>query len=328
MHNDLIAATSNVKIDLTRGTRYDQLVKEEIEHYSAIEVTEDLTEGGIHAHKAWRYYFEYLRAHLFYTTFSEEIAAHANNVESPRLLSLGCGYGGHDLQIAAMLSRPFEIMAVDINPRLFEQAEHRARAKSFNIQFVPLDLNFISIRPSSFDVIYVHASLHHILNLEHLLDQVHCGLKDNGRLVVQDIIGKTQVLFWKENVEFAARLIRRLPLRYRPRAGKRIWRYLTFDPYSVIPRYREPAEQVGMEGIRQEEIEPLLQQRFTPVKLFKFNAYMRIICTNPYLGPRLDPDQAAARTYLDKLIELEMRQISTGRLRPTELFGVFQKHAS
>lgn len=328
MHNDLVSTTRDVKIDLTRDTPYDELVQEEIEHYSAIEVTKELTEGGIHAHKSWSYYYEYLQTHLFHTTFSEEIVAHANRVDGPRLLSLGCGYGGHDLQVAARLARPFEIIAVDLNPHLFAEAERRARAENFNIRFVPLDMNFISIRPASFDVIYAHASLHHVLNLEHLFDQIHHGLKDNGRFVILDIIGKTQVLFWKENVEFAARLIRRLPLRYRPQAGKRIWRHLMLDPYSIIPRYAEPAIQVGMEGIRQEEIDPLLQQRFTPVKLFKYNAYMRMICTNPYLGPRLDPDRAPARAYLEKLIELEMQQISTGKLRATELFGVFQKHAS
>jgi ubiquinone/menaquinone biosynthesis C-methylase UbiE len=328
MHDALVSTTRDIKVDLTRDAQYDELVNEEIEHYSAIEVTKELTEGGTHAQKAWAYYFEYLQRHLFHTSFHDEVVAHANSVSSPRLLSLGCGYGGQDLMIASRLSRPFEIIAIDLNSRLFAEAERRARSEDFNIQFVPADMNFISIQPGAFDVIYAHASLHHALNLEHLFDQIYCGLKDNGRLVVLDIIGKTQVLFWKENVEFAARLIRNLPFRYRPWVSKLFWRSVMFNPYSVIEPYSEPAIQVGMEGIRQEEIEPLLQQRFTPVKLFKYNAYMRLICTNPAIGPRLDPAQPRARAYLDKLIDLEMQQIENGNLRATELLGVFEKRVS
>jgi len=119
------------------------------------------------------------------------------------------------------------------------------------------------------------------------------------------------VVFWKENVEFAAGVIKRMPLRYRPVVGKGLssasmalsrarffLRHLPFDPYSIIPKYAEPAAQVGMEGIRQEEIEPLILQRFTPLKLFKYNAFMRMICTNPYFGSRLHPEIRKDRRYL------------------------------
>jgi SAM-dependent methyltransferase len=325
MHDDLITTTRDVKIDLTRGTQYDRLVKEEIKHYSAIDVTNDLLEGGIFTHDCWSFYFQYLGRTLFHTWFDKEVAAHANQIDRPRLLSLGCGYGGHELSIAAKLRKPFELIAVDLNPKLFREAEHRAQNTGLDIKFITTDLNFISVSPVSFDVIYAHASLHHILNLEHLFKQIHQGLKDNGRLIVLDIIGKTQVLFWKENVEFAAGIIKRMPLRYRPAVGKRLWRYLRFDPYSIIPKYAEPAVQVGMEGIRQEEIEPLILQRFIPLKLFKYNAFMRMICTNPYFGSRLHPEIRKDRKYLEKLINLDNQQIASGKLRPTEMFGVFKK---
>jgi hypothetical protein len=143
---------------------------------------------------------------------------------------------------------------------------------------------------------------------------------------VLDIIGKNQIIFWKENVEFAAGLVKRMPLRYRP-LGKRFWRYLWFDPYAIIPKYVEPSTQGRMEGIRQEEIEPLMMRWFSPIKLFKYNAYMRMICTNYYLGPRLDPDKDKDRKYLEKLIKVELQQVGSGKLRPTEMFGVFKKIA-
>src|ERR1041384_8193685 len=127
MHDDLISTTHDVKIDLTLGTQYDRLVNEEIDHYSAIDVTKDLLEGGIFSHDSWSFYFHYLAKTLFHTQFDEEVAAHANQIDRPRLLSLGCGYGGHDLSIAAKLRKPFELLAVDLNPKLFREAERRAQ---------------------------------------------------------------------------------------------------------------------------------------------------------------------------------------------------------
>jgi SAM-dependent methyltransferase len=323
--DDLISTTSSVDIDLTRGTAYQELVADEIEHYSNIPVTDDLKEGGVHAHKSWAFYYAYLNKSLFGRGFSDEVAVQAEQFERPRLLSLGCGYGGHELEIARTLRRPYQLIGVDLNPYIYSGAKRRAASEGLNVHFKSLDLNFVHIRPRSFDVIYAHASVHHILNLEHVFSKVYEGLTETGRLVILDIIGKTQVLFWKENVEFVASLIKRMPRRYRPRVGKRLWRHAWFDPYSILSRYKEPAEQSGMEGIRQEEIEPVILRWFTPIKLARYNAYMRMICTNPYLGARLDPDKDEDRKYLEDLIKLELQLVESKKLKPTEMFGVFKR---
>jgi SAM-dependent methyltransferase len=323
--NDLISTTSTLDIDLTRGTPYQELVAEEIEHYSSIPITDDLKEGGVHAHKSWAFYFDYLNKTVFGRGFLDEVVAQAEQFERPRLLSLGCGYGGHDLDIARRLRQPYQLVGVDLNPHIYSGAQRRATSEGLNVHFKSLDLNFVHIRPRAFDVIYAHASVHHILNLEHFFSRVCDGLTENGRLVILDIIGKTQVLFWKENVEFAASLIKKMPRRYRPRVGKRLWKHAWFDPYSILPPYREPSVQSGMEGIRQEEIESVMVRWLTPIKLTRYDAYMRMICTNPYLGALLDPGKEEDRQYLEGLIRLELQQVESGKLKPTEMFGVFER---
>ena len=323
---DSISMAGEAAVDLTTNTDYRRLVTEEIDHYSGIEVKEDLTEGGIHGFKAWGYNYDYLSEKIHGTTFWNEVTDHANRYENPRILSLGCGYGGVDLQVARKLRRPHELIAVDLNPTIFQEALSRAKSERLNIKFKCVDLNFVEIQPASIDVIYAFASLHHVLNLEHLFSAIHRGLKDGGRLVVLDIIGKTQVLHWKENVEFAAELVRKMPRRYRP-GNPSSWKswLRPFDPYSIIPRYTEPSDQIGMEGIRQEEIEHLLDHWFKAEKAFRYNAFMRLIGTNPYLGERLDPGRKADRRFLDHLIALDHQQVQSGKLRPTELLGVYAK---
>ena len=63
-------------------------------------MTDGLTEGGVHAHKSWNYYFEYLYAHHFKLSFYDAVWKALDGREGARVLSLGCGYGGHDLAIA------------------------------------------------------------------------------------------------------------------------------------------------------------------------------------------------------------------------------------
>lgn len=309
--DELVGTTREVEVDWTVQSDYSKLVSEELEEYSNIEVQENLTEGGVHAQKAWAFWFQYLTREIWKTSLYDEIVRFCDGVGKPRILSLGCGYGGHEIQIARSLRSSYEMIGVDLNPGILARARAAAAAQNLNIRFLPLDMNFIEIRPDSFDLIMAHASLHHILNLEHVFHQMYRGLKDGGRLIVQDVIGKTQVLFWKPNVDFAIDVLNKMPARYR-------------DGVS-LPPYSEPSVQVGMEGIRQEEIEPLLSRFFGPIKMFKYGSFMRLICTHPELGKRFDPDREPDRLYLLSLFDLDVRQVAEGKLAATELIAVYEK---
>jgi ubiquinone/menaquinone biosynthesis C-methylase UbiE len=333
-----VSSAQHVPLDLTSTFDYKKLVEEEIEKYSNIEVTKDLLEGGIHAQKAWGYWFQYLTQQVWKTSFADEGILFCKSITNPRILSLGCGHGGLELQIAQLLNKPYEIVAVDINQNIFAKAEEETRAKGFNIRFQSLDLNFVEIRENSFDLILAHASLHHLLNLEHVLNQIYKGLKRKGRLIVQDIIGKTQVLFWKENLDFAIDVVRKMPYRYKTgtfnqRAKLLIKLYLRqvflslYKPciFNRLARLFPYSIQKGMEGIRQEEIEQQINKYFTPVKMFKFGSFIRIICTHPELGKRFDPGKDADREYLETLFQLDLQQIEEKKLRPTEMLAVYEK---
>jgi ubiquinone/menaquinone biosynthesis C-methylase UbiE len=317
MHNDnVVRTTRNVEVNWTSWFDYPKLVAEEITEYSNIDIIEeDLGEGGIHAAKSWRFWFQYLHEQ-WKTSLQDEIVQFCSGISEPRVLSLGCGYGGLELEIARSLKSPYEITAVDLNPNILTKARARAETEKLNIRFLPVDLNYVELKENSFDVVMAWASLHHILNLEHIFHQIYKSLKSGGRLIIRDIIGKTQVLFWKENVEFAIDLLRKMPAKYS--AG------------ISIPPYSEPHIQAGMEGIRQEEIEPLLKYYFVPIKMFKYGSFMRMICVHPggELGKRFDPDIEADRQYLLSIFELDVRQVEEGRLRPTEMLAVYVKRAS
>ncbi|HET7178019.1 MAG TPA: methyltransferase domain-containing protein [Solirubrobacterales bacterium] len=308
--------TAEVAVDWTKCFAYERLVTEEVGHYSTIEVTEDLKQGGIDANRAWERWYRFLTA-AWRTDFVAEIVGAARRFAAPRLLSLGCGYGGMEIECARRLGGRYELLALDLNEDLFGRARDEAAREGLHVQLQALDLNFVELAESSFDVVFAHASLHHLLNFEHLFAQVHRALRPDGRFVVLDIIGKTQVLFWPENVRFAAELVAKMPERYR--AG------LATEPGALFPGYLEGAEQQGMEGIRQGELEEQIERFFRPLSAFKYNSFVRLICTHPTIAPRFDPDLAEDRDYLDSLFRLDLEQVRSEALRPTEMFAVYEK---
>lgn len=311
-----------VAVDWTKCFGYEKLISEEVEHYSSIEVTEDLKLGGIAANQAWERWYRFLTA-LWRADFVSEIIEAARCFEAPRLLSLGCGHGGMEVDCARRLSQlgsPYEVLAVDLNENLFRGARQEAARDGLRLELLALDLNFVELKENAFDVIFAHASLHHLLNFEHLFSQVHRALRSEGRLIVLDIIGKTQVLFWPENIRFATDLVAQMPERYR--GG------LPADPRVLFSSYLDGAEQQGMEGIRQEELEEQIGRYFRPLKMHKYNSFVRLICTHPTIALAFDPERAEDQAYLDSMFRLDLEQIAKGALRATEMFAVYEKKPS
>lgn len=314
-----VRQASAVEIDWTKCFGYERLIAEEIGHYSAIEVTEELKEGGLAANPSWLRWYRFL-ADTWRTDFGSEIVAAAKRVPATRLLSLGCGYGGMEIEAAQRLQAlglDYEILALDVNQALFHSARQQVEREGLRVRFEALDLNFLELEENAFDVVFAHASLHHLLNYEHVFAQVHRGLRDGGRFVVLDIIGKTQVLFWPENIGFATKVVEEMPQRYRRR--------LDAEPAELFVHHLDGAEQQGMEGIRQEDLEEQITRLFRPVLSFKYNAFVRLICTHHLLAPLFDPTRREDTDYLDSLFRLDLEQVEAGGLRATEMFAVFEK---
>ena len=318
----LVTSTRRPVDDRTGRYDYEQLVAAEVHEYDTVPVTEDLRLGGVHAQKAWTYWFQYLGDRIWKTDFTREVVAGALTMADctrpVHVLSLGCGHGGLELEIAGRLDdRPHRLVAVDLNQRLFAEAERRAAGRGLNIEWESVDLNFVEIAEEAFDVIYAHASLHHIINLEHVFQQVRKGLKRDGRFVMLEMIGKSELLFWPENLKAAIEVVRHMPARYARSVP---------DPAQIAASYER--RYAGTEGIRQEEIPSLVEHWFQPVKVFTYGAFVRIICTHPVLGQVFDPERPEDRRYLETVFEHDLRLVREGRLRPTEMFGVFTLKAA
>lgn len=302
------------KRDLTGDYEYARLIEEEKGHYSNIEVTEDLKEGGVHAGGCWQYYWTRVNAVLSggpIGYIGDFIASRFSDPDQTiNILSLGSGYCGNELDLARRLKGRAHVICTDINNRLFAQAQAVATAENLGMEFRVEDLNFISIEPAQYHMIFAHAVLHHVINLESLFDEIAHGLRNDGFLHLVEVVGENRRLIWPENEVFANLLLEQIPNRITD--GQRL---------VVVP------EDSGMEGIRQEDIIPELRKAFHTEYEYLHGAFMRFVCTNEELAVRFDPRNAETRRCLDFLIDCDVAAVNNGILRPLEVWGVYKPRA-
>ena len=304
-------ASSDLAPDLTRQFDYQRLVQEEKEHFHHIEVTEDLKEGGIHASTAWQHYWKGVGQIISGSTYSSipQVLSqrHAGTGRTVEILSLGSGYCGNELEMARGMRVPYRITCTDLNPALFERARAVADTERLSLAFEEADLNFLKVKPQGYDLIFAHASLHHVINVEQLFEQMVQGLAPGGLLHLVEVVGKNRKLIWDESERYANALLDLLPA-------------------SVTSGLRLDVkeDESAMEGVRQEAIAECLYRSFRPVFEHWHGAFMRFICTHPDLAPRLDPRDPELRRYLDFLIGADDHAVRSGILRPLEIWGVYE----
>ena len=180
--------------DLTKDYDYARLIGEEKAHFSQIEITDDLREGGIHDGSAWNFYWQLVWRVLNDSGFGNLPAYVCQNFPAEdrplEVLSLASGYCGHDLNLARKMTRPYRITCTDINEAIFEKAKDTAKREGLAVEFRQEDLNFIRIAPARYDLIFAHAAIHHVINLEHLFEQIRAGLSSSGILHLTEVVGK------------------------------------------------------------------------------------------------------------------------------------------
>lgn len=107
-----------------------------------------------------------------------------------RTLELGCASGWLTL---AMAERGAEATGLDISERSLEVARRYATSAQPRIRgsvtYAVADLNHLDLRAAYYDVIAVKAALHHLVRLDHVIDQVYRALKPGGLFWIADTAG-------------------------------------------------------------------------------------------------------------------------------------------
>jgi len=194
-------------------------------------------------------------------------AAQRTGSPHPRFVSLGAGNCDAEVRIAQSLIErgltTFTLECLDINPATLARGAEMAKQAGLEGRVVPLlqDLNAWS--PSGeYDAIMANQSLHHMLELERVFDAVKRALRGpEAAFVISDMIGRNGHQLWPE----ARAILDGFWLELAPE-----------QKYHVLLQRQEDdfmdwdCSVEGFEGIRAQDILPLLIERFGFEEFFGF----------------------------------------------------------
>jgi 2-polyprenyl-3-methyl-5-hydroxy-6-metoxy-1,4-benzoquinol methylase len=236
-----------------------------------------------------------------------------------KALSLGCGFG----VIERVLRRSDYcqlIHGVDVAEGAIEGARKAAQDEGLDgLTYEVADLNTAKLPKETYDAVYVHAALHHVFQLEHLLDQIKQTLKPGGLFVAYEYIGPSQMQFPRRHLELADIFLKVIPERYRKfqrRGGikKKALRASLDSMNSADPS----------EGIRASEIVPLIASRFE-IRHFRYvGGTLLLLVFNEIAGNFLESD-LEIMPLVDALITLDNFLIDSAVLPSYHVYMVCQK---
>lgn len=146
-----------------------------------------------------------LRPYLIESAYGADLAAkHANNPYwaedilldklfssvSPRsVLSLCCGFGAVEQYLLSKLDGVEKCVALDVSKGALEVAGERAEKAGLSIEYQCVDINNFEWPEAEFDLVVANGALHHIQNLEGVLNGAFRSLTPGGTLYACEYIG-------------------------------------------------------------------------------------------------------------------------------------------
>jgi SAM-dependent methyltransferase len=237
-----------------------------------------------------------------------------------RFASLGCGNCDTEVRVARLLVargiEDFTIDCVDINEAMLARGRQLAVEAGVSAQVVAAKGDFNCWRPATrYDAVIANQSLHHVVNLEGLFAAIDASLHPEGRFMTSDMIGRNGHMRWPEAMALVHEYWRELPHGYR-------WNV-------QLRRHEEMLEQwdcsgSGFEGIRAQDILPLLLARF---EFELFIGYGNLV--DPFIdrsfGPHFDADAAWDRDFIDRVHARDETEMLAGRNTPTHMIAVLRR---
>jgi SAM-dependent methyltransferase len=246
----------------------------------------------------------------------------AGQLRTPRFLSIGSGDCSVEIGVAQSLVErgleEFTIECMDLAPNLQERAEKSIRDAGLTRFFELVTCDFNYWKPEvSYDGIMANHVLHHIVELEGLFEKIHSCLSVNGLFVTNDMIGRNGHMRWPEVQVIIEKFWAVMPEKYKQNHQLR-----RLDESFV--NWDCSAE--GFEGVRAQDILPLLVDRFHFIRFLGFGGLVDLFVDRCY-GFNLDPTAEQDRAFIDLMELLTCLLVSSGDIKPTMMFAVMSTRA-
>jgi SAM-dependent methyltransferase len=222
-------------------------------------------------------------------------------------LTLGCGAGRLERALVHEgICR--SLHGIDISEKAIAAARDTAKKEDLPLTYEAADLNFVELPEKTFDLVVAQTSLHHILFLERIAEQIWHSLKNDGYLWIHDFIGETQGQYDPKRLSIINELLAILPEKFREnKINNRITREI---------RRPEPGTLGSpFESIRSSEIIPIFEHWFTIEWKLEFNAFVHLVAPPGTRTAYVENDDT--RALFELLLLLDNLCIEEGIVQPT-----------
>jgi SAM-dependent methyltransferase len=299
---------------------YQEKVAAEIQHYA----NNVLAFFPPEAHRFWMQNYMWNKVeHVFGTRRLDEFYGTSliHRKHHIQVLSVGSGDGQLELALARYLEasgcEAFTIHTTEISPirqkRTITLIEQAGLGHRFEHHIVDLNESMVE---GSFDLIFAHHVLHHIVNLEGLFGRIHSALQEDGVFATVDMIGRNGHMRWPEALEIIEQVWEFIPAQ---------WKY-NFQHQQYHEKYKDhDCSNVGFEGVRSQDILPSLLNTFAFEGFVAGGGFHDILLERGY-GQSIDMKNKAERALICFLSDYNELLLETGRVKPTMIFAKMRKN--
>lgn len=233
------------------------------------------------------------------------------------VVSIGAGNCDLETEIGATLLRDglenFHFDCIEINSNMVGRARAALADTTLapRYRFLEEDFNRWRPRTGRYDVVMANQSLHHVLELEHLFDSVRDGLAPGGLFLTSDMVGRNGHQRWPEALEMVEGFWRELPeaYRYNRLLRRQEENYINHD-----------CSTAGFEGIRAQDILPLLLERFNFRLFVPYGNIVFVFVDRPF-GHNFDATGEWDRDFIDRVHAADEAAMLSGRIKPTSMLA-------
>lgn len=238
-----------------------------------------------------------------------------------RMVSLGSGNCDTEARLAKRLIddgvRNFSIDCIDINDEMLKRGRDHAANLGVAEFVTPTKGDFNAWKPQRgyYDIVMANQALHHVVELEHLFAAISEAMHSESLFLTSDMIGRNGHQRWPEAME----------------ALKPFWDELddSYKQNRLLRRFEKnfmnhDCSMEGFEGIRAQDILPLLNEQFDYELFLPFANIILVFIDRPF-GHNFDVDKPEDLDFIDRVHARDEEGILSGELKPTQMLAVLRK---
>lgn len=246
--------------------------------------------------------------------FAERLRRMHGSLDRPvRMLSLCAGEAAIEGSILEAANVPVNLCLLDINETLLQRATSKI-PDCAQVDCVLGNANKLSGQLGQFDIINITSGLHHLVDLESVLGGIANSLNSGGEFwLIGEQVGLNGNRLYPEAREECNRLFGKWPESRRKNAG-------TSQTDDFMPDIDYSS--ACFEGIRSQEILPLLERYFLAEEVYLRNCFLWRLFNTAYAA-NFDINNPEDIARVREAVLAEVLHWACGG-RGTELFGVYR----